>query len=287
MASRSRGSSSIVEESGSKRIAGKPGYFAASLASYSLTMKPIRMLLIDDHALIRAGIRAVLEEDERVEVVGEAGDGSQVVDLIEKLKPDVVLLDLTMPGLSGFEVLKTTSEKFPEVRMIVLTVHEEEEYAFRALRSGAAGYLPKSAASAELRMAIEHVMSGRKYLSPSIVQRAAFEFGRDRYDRQTTPAELTPRQREVLTLIADGHSTKDIALTLNISAKTVESHRTQLMDRLNIHDIASLVRYAIKMGLVSIEERSPLKKSGAGGKFILPIAAALCFLPDLLRLFLS
>ncbi len=254
-------------------------------------MNKIRVLLIDDHTLVRAGIRALLEKWELVEVVGEAGDGRDALDLIEKLGPDVVLLDLTMPGLSGFEVLKITSEKFPRVHMIVLTVHDEEEYAFQALRAGAAGYLPKSAASSELRMAIEHVMGGKKYLSPTVEQRAAFEVGRKIPEGPVPLSELTPRQREVLTLIAEGHSTKDMARALNISVKTVETHRAQLMDRLDIHDIASLVRYAIKMGLVSIEERSPVKKMGGGTSFILPLGSLFVIspelLPDLIRLFLS
>jgi DNA-binding NarL/FixJ family response regulator len=227
-------------------------------------VKKLRVLLVDDHALVRAGIRALLERGELVEVVGEAGDGHEALDLIEKLRPEVVLLDLAMPGASGFEVLKTTTEKFPEVHVIVLTVHEGEEYVFQALRAGAAGYLPKSAASSELRLAIEHVMGGKKYLSPTIEQKATFESGRSTSEGLAPMSELTPRQLEVLTLIAEGHSTKDIARALNISVKTVETHRAQLMDRLNIHDVASLVRYAIRMGLVSIEQRSPVKKMGGG-----------------------
>lgn len=222
-------------------------------------MKKIRVLLIDDHPLVRAGVRALLEKMEPVEVIGETGDGQGGLDLIENLRPEVVLLDLTMPGLTGFEVLKIASEKFPKVRVIVLSVHDEEEYAFQALRAGAAGYLPKGAASAELRLAIEHVIGGKKYLSPSVEQRAA-ESGKNQDHGSVPLADLTPRQREVLTLIAEGLSTKDIARALNISGKTVETHRSQLMERLDIHDIASLVRYAIRMRLVSIEERLPNKK---------------------------
>jgi len=250
-------------------------------------VKKTRVLLVDDHALVRAGIRALLEKGGLVEVVGETGDGHDALGLIEKLRPDVVLLDLTMPGLSGLEVLKITSEKFPKIHIIVLTVHDEEEYAFQALRAGAAGYLPKSAASAELRLAIEHVMGGKKYLSPTVEQKAAFELGRNTPGGPVPLSELTPRQREVLTLIAEGHSTKDMARALNISVKTVETHRAQLMDRLDIHDIASLVRYAIKMGLVSIEERSPVKKMSGGTNFILPLGTLLFSSPELLRLFLS
>jgi DNA-binding NarL/FixJ family response regulator len=222
-----------------------------------------------------------------VEVVDEVGDGDAALRLIEQLRPDVVLLDLTMPGLSGFEVLKITSQKFPQTHVIVLTVHEEEEYAFQALRAGAAGYLPKSAAISELRLAIEHVMAGKKYLSPSVEQKATFDSGKHKREGLVPLSELTPRQREVLTLIAEGHSTKDIARALNISVKTVETHRAQLMDRLNIHDVASLVRYAIRMGLVSIEERPPLKKMGGGGNFTLPLGTLLLSSSELLRLFLS
>jgi len=225
-------------------------------------VKNIRVLLVDHYALVRAGIRALLEKLQLVEVVGEAGDGREALDLIEKLGPDVVLMDLTMPGLSGFEVLKLTGEKFPEVHVILLTMHDEEEFAFQALRAGAAGFLPKSAASAELNLAIEHVMRGRKYLSPTVEQKATFELGRSTQGGRVQFAELTPRQREVLTLIAEGGSTKNIARALNISVKTVETHRAQLMDRLDIHDVASLVRYAIKIGLVSMEERSSEKMMG-------------------------
>lgn len=214
-------------------------------------MKPIQVVLADDHALVRAGIRALLERIDSVEVVGEAGDGQQVLDLIEELEPDVVLLDLTMPGLSGFEVLKETSEKFPAVNMIVLSVHDSEEYARHALRSGAVGYLPKCAASAELEVALEQVLRGEKYVSPSIAPEASLEFSRQSTE---TAAELTPRQVEVLTLIARGSSTRTIASSLNIAVKTVETHRAQLMERLNIHDVAGLVRYAIKKGLVNIDK---------------------------------
>jgi DNA-binding NarL/FixJ family response regulator len=213
-------------------------------------VKPIQVVLADDHALVRAGIRALLERSDRVEVVGEAGDGQEALNLIKELQPDVVLLDLTMPGLSGFEVLKETSQNFPNVNMIVLSVHDSEEYAYHALQSGAVGYLPKSAASTELETAIEHVVRGEKYLSPSISSAPLSERAPAVPESIT---DLTPRQLEVLTLISEGSSTKDIARSLNISVKTVESHRSQLMERLNIHDVAGLTRYAIKKGLVNID----------------------------------
>jgi DNA-binding NarL/FixJ family response regulator len=213
----------------------------------------IRVLLVDDHPLVRAGIRSLLEKVESLQIVAETGDGRQALELIEKFRPDIVLLDLIIPGLSGFEVLKASRERFPEVQVIVITVHDEEQYAFHALRSGAAGYLPKTAASGELTLAIAHVREGKKYLSPCIEQEAAAEYGQQGKEGQKTAPDLTPRQREVLILIAEGRTTKEIAQQLNISVKTVESHRGQLMDRLNIHDIAGLVKYAIKFGLASIE----------------------------------
>jgi DNA-binding NarL/FixJ family response regulator len=200
--------------------------------------------------LVRAGIRALLEKIDHVQVVGEAGDGVQALELIEELGPDVVLLDLTMPGLSGFEVLEETSERFPDVSMIVLSVHDTVEYALHALRAGASGYLPKSALSLELEMAIQSVLDGEKYVSPSIARKTALEFSGGGSE---ATAALTPRQLEVLTLIAEGFSTKEIARTLEIGIKTVETHRSLLMKRLNIHEVAGLVRYAIKKGLLEID----------------------------------
>ena len=224
-------------------------------------MKPIRVLVIDDHTLIRAGITALLERMEQVAVVGEAGDGTEAMRLIEELSPNVILLDLQMPGLSGFEVLEQTAARFPEIKIIVLSVHDAEEYAQRALRAGAAGYLPKSAASTELERAIDQVIRGERYLPATVARTASIEI---LSSPETPQVELTPRQREVLTLIAEGYSTKNIARALGISVKTVETHRAQLMDRLDIHDVASLVRYAIKMKLVSLEERAPMKRMGGG-----------------------
>jgi DNA-binding NarL/FixJ family response regulator len=208
---------------------------------------PIRVVLADDHALVRAGIRALLERIQGVEVLAEAGDGKQALELIRTLQPDVVLLDIAMPQLSGLEVLREASAAYPDVRSIILTVHETEEYAAHALRSGAAGFLPKSAASAELELALRTVMRGERYLSPQS-ERA------DSLSPRPQITELTPRQSEVLTMIAKGQSTKDIARTLDISVKTVETHRAQLMERLQIYDVASLVKYAIRIGLVKIDE---------------------------------
>jgi DNA-binding NarL/FixJ family response regulator len=215
-------------------------------------VKRIRVLLIDDHALVRAGIRALVSEVDGVEVVGEAGNGDEALPLIEELQPDILLLDLSMPGLSGFEVLAHTAKRFPSIRVIVLTVHESGHYAVEALRAGAAGFLPKSAASAELHEAIRNVAEGKSYVSGDIARKTVLQQAKVNEQIQLLE-RLTPRQREILTLIAEGHTMKDIACTLSISVKTVESHRAQLMERLGIYEVASLVRFAIRMGLVNVE----------------------------------
>lgn len=214
-------------------------------------MDPIRILIADDHALVRAGIRALVEKIEGVTVIAEAGKGSEAKDLITKLKPDLVLLDITMPDGNGFDVLLYIQENFPQIRVIVLTVHEAGEYAIRALREGASGFLPKSAASTELEQAIYTVVKGEHYISPETSQKTVLEFGKG--TRKDQLEALSPRQREVLRLIAEGRTTKQIAQTLQISVKTVETHRSQLMERLDIHDVAGLVRYAIIVGLIQVE----------------------------------
>jgi len=216
-------------------------------------LNPTRVLLADDHALVRAGIRALLNVIDGVEVIAEAGNGREALQLIKKLKPDIVLLDISMPDLSGFEVLEESKKHFPDLRVIILTVHDAGEYAMQALRAGAAGYLPKSAAANELQVAIKIVSRGETYVSGEVSRKTLLEFSKGATEETHSLARLTPRQREILTLIAEGSSTKDIGLTLNISVKTVESHRAQLMERLDIHDVAGLVRYAIKMGLVKVE----------------------------------
>ena len=207
-------------------------------------------MLADDHALVRAGIRALINRLPGIEVVAEAGDGHEALRLIEQLQPDVALLDIAMPGLNGFEVLDYVAKYSPKVRIIILSVHEAKEYATQALKAGAAGYLPKTAASNELKEAIDTVMRGEPYVSVEVAHDAiAFAAGSERSRLE----KLTPRQREILTQIAQGNPTRGIARALNISVKTVESHRSKLMERLGIHDVAGLVRFAIRMGLVKIE----------------------------------
>lgn len=215
-------------------------------------MNPTRVVLVDDHALVRAGIRALVGMIEGVEVVGEAGDGNEALRLIEEMLPDVVLLDVTMPGINGFTALQEITSRFPAIHVIMLTMHESREYAIQALRGGAAGFIPKSAASAELKEAIEAVMRGKTYVSTETPQDILATTDKTEQEKELLK-RLTPRQREILTLIAEGQTTKTIAQALNISTKTVESHRSQLTERLDIHDVAGLVRFAIRTGLVKME----------------------------------
>ncbi len=216
-------------------------------------MKPIRVLLAEDHTLVRAGIRALLENIEEVNVVAEADDGREALRLIEAHQPDVVLMDIAMPGLNGLEATAQVEQNFPYVRVIILSMHANEEYVWQALRAGAAGYLLKDADIAELEVAVKAVARGETYLTPPVSKHVIADYVR-RVGGEPGPAErLTPRQREVLQLIAEGHTTREIAQILGVSVKTVETHRQQLMERLDIHDIAGLVRYAIRIGLVMPE----------------------------------
>jgi DNA-binding NarL/FixJ family response regulator len=211
----------------------------------------IRVALADDHALVRAGIRALLEKLPGVEVVGEADNGRQALDLIKKRGPNLILLDISMAELGGLEALPRIVKDFPAVKVLILSGHANEEYVLRALRSGAAGYMLKDAAAEELELAIKAVAQDKTYLSPS-VSRTVVESYLQRATGEKGPIEqLTARQREVLQLIAEGKNTKEIAATLEVSVKTVEAHRLQLMARLDIHDVPGLVRYAIRSGLAS------------------------------------
>jgi DNA-binding NarL/FixJ family response regulator len=211
----------------------------------------IRVVLADDHALVRAGIRALLEKLPGVEVVGEANNGRQALELIKKSGPNLILLDISMTELGGLEALPRIVKDFPAVKVLILSGHANEEYVLRALRSGAAGYMLKDAAAEELELAIKAVAQDKTYLSPS-VSRTVVDSYLQRATGEKGPIEqLTARQREVLQLIAEGKNTKEIAGTLDISVKTVEAHRLQLMARLDIHDVPGLVRYAIRSGLVS------------------------------------
>jgi DNA-binding NarL/FixJ family response regulator len=215
-------------------------------------MNPVRILLADDHALVRAGIRALLVGNlDSVMVVAEAANGREALELARIHKPDVVLLDISMPDLSGLAVSAQLKQEMPEVRVIMLSMHANEEYVLQALRAGASGYLLKDSATAELELALKGVMQGETYLSPRISKQVVDGYVQRVGADQSSPDLLTPRQRQVLQLIAEGHSTKEIAYRLELSVKTIETHRAQLMERLQIRDIAGLVKYAIRYGLVS------------------------------------
>ena len=218
-------------------------------------LKPIRVMLADDHTLVRAGIRALLEKLPGVEVVGEAGDGREVLNLIKLHRPDVVLMDISMPGLNGLEAATRIAREFPDVRVLILSMHNNEEYAWRALKAGAVGYLLKKAATAELETALQQVVHGEVYLSREISTRLVKKFPLQGIaDRKGPLEELTGRQREILQLIAEGQNTKQIAEILKVSPKTVEYHRMKLMNCLNIHDVPGLVRFAMQAGLLPQEK---------------------------------
>jgi DNA-binding NarL/FixJ family response regulator len=214
-------------------------------------MNPIRVLLVDDHALVRAGIRSLLEKIAGVEVVGEASNGREALEFVRLHLPNLVLMDIAMRELGGLETLPRIIKDFPSVKVVILSAHANEEYVIRALRSGASGYMLKDAATAELELVIKSVAQGKTYLSPSISRPVIDSYLR-RVGGEVSPLEqLTARQREILQMIAEGKNTKEIAGELDVSVKTVEAHRLQLMARLNIHDVPGLVRYAIRSGLVS------------------------------------
>ncbi len=212
----------------------------------------IRVLLADDHALVRAGIHSLLQGMREVQVVGEASSGEEAVELADRERPDVVLMDIAMKGITGLEAAAQMRERYPEVRVVILSMHAGEEYVLQALRAGAVGYLLKDAATGELELALRSVMRGESWLSPS-VSRQVVEGYMHRTGGETAPEVLTARQREVLKLVAGGKSTKEIAFLLNLSVKTVETHRAQIMERLGIRDVAGLVRYALRTGLVPPE----------------------------------
>lgn len=216
-------------------------------------MSAIRILLADDHTLVRAGIRSLLERMCGVEVVAEAADGREVLALIASSQPNLILMDIGMPVMNGLEATTRVLQEAPNLRVIILSMHTNEEYVLQAMRAGASGYLLKKAATAELESAIRAVSRGETYLSPSISKRVVELLQEKGFDQRLPLEYLTPRQREILQLIAEGKNTKEIASLTHLSAKTVEFHRAQLMDRLNIHDVPGLVRYAIRAGILPLE----------------------------------
>lgn len=213
----------------------------------------LRILIADDHTLVRAGFRSLLEQLPDCAVIAEVGDGREALRLVAQLQPDVVLMDVKMPALNGLEATARISRDYPSVRVVILSMYTNEEYVLQALRAGAVGYLLKDAATAELQLAIQAAARGEMYLSPSISKRVLQDYIQLVGNSGGMLDALTSRQREVLQLIAEGRTMKEIALALQISVKTAESHRAQLMERLDIHDVTGLVRFAIRAGLVTSE----------------------------------
>lgn len=222
-------------------------------------MSDIKVILADDHTLVRAGIKSLLQSIKGVEVIGEADNGRAALKLIEQTPPDIVLLDIAMSELNGLDTAARVSKEFPEVKIMILSMHASEEYVLQALRAGASGYLLKESAPNELEIALRAVARGETYLSPVIsrhvvddyLRRVGSNSSNEKFNEPFPHEHLTPRQREILQLIAEGNSTKEIAGKLNLSVKTVETHRMQMMERLNIRDVAGLVRYAIRSGIIS------------------------------------
>ena len=219
-------------------------------------MKKIRVVVADDHTIVRKGLCALMSGARRIDVIGEAENGREAMKMVENLKPDVLLMDISMPGLNGIEATRQLKKRFPKLKVVILTMHDNEEYIFETLRAGASGYLVKRSAPDELISAIHAVYQGDSFLSPSISKRVIEEFVRvgGRPDRDDDAFEkLTDREREVLQLIAEGRVNREIAELLHISIKTVESHRAHIMEKLGIRNIAELTQYAIRKGLISLD----------------------------------
>jgi DNA-binding NarL/FixJ family response regulator len=216
-------------------------------------MSPIRVLLVDDHDLFRAGIRSLLSNVADVEVVAEASSGREALRLVEANPPHVILMDIMMPELNGLDAAARVAAKFPDVRVIILSMSAAEEYVFQALRAGAAGYLLKTVRPAELELAIKSVSRGETFIGSAITKSVMADYAGRTGGHSNSLARLTLRQREVLQLVAEGHRTKEIAKKLELSVKTIEMHRSQLMEALDIHDIPGLVRYAIRVGLIAAD----------------------------------
>ena len=213
-----------------------------------------RILLADDHALVRSGIRSLLTSMPDIEVVGEADDGNAAIEMTVQLRPDVVVMDIAMKGMNGLEAVRRLRAEYPEIKFLMVSMYGSEEYVMQALNAGANGYLFKDSAAYELEKAIAEVIRGKQYLD-SHISKEALDLYMTKVAQDGSAVEvLTPRQREILQLIAEGNNTKEIAYRLNISAKTIETHRAQLMERLEIRDIPGLVRYAIRTGLTTSDK---------------------------------
>jgi len=216
-------------------------------------MTTIRVLLVDDHEIVRAGLRMLFRAEKSVEIAGEASSGYEAIDAVDELAPDVVLMDVAMPGMTGIEATRRIKEKHPEVAVLALTMHEDDQYFFEMLNAGASGYVPKRAAPDDLLSAIRVVSQGEVFIYPSLAKLLVNDFlQRAETGPPETRPELTPREREVLALIADGLTNREIADALVISVKTVDRHRENIMRKLNLHNRVELVKYALEKGLITL-----------------------------------
>ena len=213
-------------------------------------MDTLRILLADDHAVLRDGVRMVLESQTGFRVVGTADSGQDAVQLAEDLQPDIAVLDVAMPSMNGLEATRAIKERCPQTAVVILSMHDNEEYLREALRAGASAYVLKRAAAKELISAIQMVRQGQSYLDPALTRTLISDYVRQVERGDEAPDSLTDRELEVLKLVAEGFTNRQIALELSISIKTVQTHRANLMDKLNLHDRTELVRYAIRRGLI-------------------------------------
>lgn len=215
-------------------------------------MPKIKILIVDDHAIVREGVRMILAKESDLDVVGEAGDGQEALEVADRVRPHVVVMDISMPGIGGIEATQALRAKYPQIQVLALTMHEDETYVFQLLRAGAAGYVLKRAAAQDLVQAVRAAAKGEAFLYPSVARKVVEDYlrrvesgeERERYDG------LTTREKEILTLIAQGSSNQQIAEKLFISIKTVQTHRAHILEKLGLHDRTELVRYAIRKGLI-------------------------------------
>ncbi len=217
-------------------------------------MKKIKVLLVEDHTIVRQGISALLKSESDIEVVGEASDGLEAIDMAKKIVPDVVLMDIAMRNLNGLEATRKIKKIFPDMKVLVLTMYDNEESVFQILKAGASGYLIKDSAMTDLISAIRVIYQGESYLSPSISKKVIDEYIRkaEMGEKRGTEDLLSNREREILQMIAEGNSVPQVASLLCISKKTVEAHKNHIMEKLNIHDKVGLIKYAIRMGLTKL-----------------------------------
>ena len=215
----------------------------------------IRVLLVDDHTILREGVRALLANEPEIVVVGEAGDGEEALEKVEALRPDVVLMDMVMPRMNGLEATGHIKRRHPEVKVLILSMYDDDEYVQQVIQAGASGYLLKGMAADDLILAIREVQGGSSFLNPAVAAKLIEDYVRRvRGDGGAMSAEpLTAREREVLKLIAEGNTNQEIADVLCLSRKTVESHRANIMRKLDLHDVTELVKYALRSGLIRLD----------------------------------